>query len=139
MEAQMPSYLIHWKCNIRENMPKAPPTWTPLVTEEVHNKPSRGMRASRSGVIAIFTSDGWVSLVDAGTLKETTPKRKVHNHVCSAVAFREDLSEIVTAGLDYKYFFLPMSSGSILGYIRDLFVNMILFMFILLYFAEWLV
>ena len=48
------------------------------------------------------------------------------------------MSEIVTAGLDYKYFFLPMSSGSILGYVKDLFLNMMVFMLILLYFAEWL-
>ena len=104
---QQPTYVIRWQCNRRENQPKAPPTWTPALTKEVHHKPSKGMRASRMGQICVMTSDGFVSLLDAMNLQETTPIRKVHNMPISNVCFRDDEGVMITSGIDYKYCIIP--------------------------------
>lgn len=103
---QLPSYLIKWQCVPKE---KGPPQWTPAITKEVHNKPCAGMRASRDGKLAVMTSDGWVGIHDAVSLQETTGKRKLHNMPVTSLAFREEEDMIATAGLDYKYFFVPVS------------------------------
>lgn len=65
------------------------------------------MKASRMGQIAVMTSDGHVSILDALTLEETTKKMHPHVMPITALCFKEAEKEIITAGLDYKYCILP--------------------------------
>ena len=106
---QMPTYVIHWQCNMNEKLPNAPPTWTPALTKEVHHKPSTGMRASRKGTLCVMTSDGYICLLDAKTLKETSSKRKPHNMPITSVVFRDEENIMITSGIDYKYCIIPQS------------------------------
>jgi len=96
------------------------------------------MRASRQGQLAVLTSDGHICLLDAGTLTETTSKRRPHVMPITAIVFLEEEERIITAGLDYKYVILPMSSGTWLGFFTKMAFNMGILLLLLLYFAEWL-
>ena len=56
----------------------------------MHHKPSAGMKASRMGQIAVMTSDGHVSILDALTLDETVSKRKPHTMPITAMCFKDE-------------------------------------------------
>ena len=134
-QAQVPTYVIRWQSNQNEKTKVY--SWTPAITKEVHNKPSAAMRASRQGQIAVLTSDGYVSLLDAASLSETTSKRRPHVMPITSAVFLEDEQKIITAGLDYKYCILPMSASTWLGMVTKLLINMGFFLLLLLYFAGW--
>ena len=136
-QPQMPTYLIKWQINPKE---KAPPSWTPSQTQEVHSKPATSMKASRGGLISIMYGDGHVSLLEAHTLKETTQKRKVHTMPVTGVVFRDDEEVLITAGLDYKYCVLKNFYRAPMWHkLVDLMFYMGFLLVLLLYFAEWLV
>ena len=97
------------------------------------------MKASKMGQIAVLTSEGHVSILDAMTLTETVAKRKPHTMPITALCFKDEEKEIITAGLDYKYCILPQSTTSVLGFLRDMLLNMGLLLLILFYVAEWIV
>ena len=96
------------------------------------------MRASRTGTIAVLASDGHVSLLDAGSLEETTKKRQPHTMPITSCVFKDDEKMLITSGLDYKYCIIPQNPTSLLSYVRNMFLNMAILLIILLYFAEWL-
>lgn len=135
-QAQTPTYVIRWQCVQKEG--QKIPSWSPETTKEVHHKPSTSMKASRTGTIAVLCSDGHISLLDASNLTEITRKRRPHVMPITSIVFREEDNLIVTAGLDYKYCILPLTSTSFLDYGKTLMFNMALLVLILLYFAEWL-
>ena len=67
------------------------------------------MRASRQGSICVMTSDGYVCLLDALSLQETTGKRKPHNMPITSVVFKDEENMMITAGIDYKYCVIPQT------------------------------
>lgn len=96
------------------------------------------MRASRHGHIAVLTSDGHVSIHDAGSLTEVTRKRKLHNLTITSLCFKEEEGIIITSGQDYKYCIVPLTAESTFAFARNMLLNMAILLLILLYFAEWL-
>ena len=131
--------MIKWNCNRNESKPKAPPVWKEQITRQVHDKPAAGIKASRSGKIAVMMSDGHLSLIDAGSLKPTSVMRKPHEMPITAAVFREEEGQIITSGLDYKYCVLPVNPQSMFEFVRDLLLNMAILLIILLYVADWIV
>jgi len=77
------------------------------------------MKVARHGQICIGTSDGFVVILDADSLKPALkPKKLSHMPITSCGFFQEEL--LVTASADYCYNLIPVSSFSVIGAVRNL-------------------
>lgn len=86
-----------------------------------------------------MTSDGFINLVDSESLVPLTKPKKIHNMPILCAVFREESNMLITAGLDYKYNFVPLSSFSPVTAIKNLLMYMAIAILILLYFVDYLV
>lgn len=86
-----------------------------------------------------MSSDGFVNLVDLETLAPIAKPRKLHNMPVSSVVFREETNELVTAGIDYRYNFVSLSSFSAMTEVKNLLMYMAIVILVLLYFIDYLV